>query len=198
MASYNLINGRYSESNIYADSALAYEPYHTEAFLIKMRSQSILQDTLGLINTINEALSHSYEKSRIYLEAGLLFSNRQLYDSALFYLRSVLSTDPIPAETDDRAFTYTGPTGPQLSKRTKGQAAYQLGYIYGIKNDLLESIEYSNLAISFDSALADAYVNLINGYRLFGKSDSARKILSIALDRFPDHRTIRAISTVIK
>ncbi len=198
IASLYLINNQYLSSIIYADSALTLKPYHTEANIIKMRNQAALYDTTGLQNSINEALLSTSEKSRIHLEAGLIYSNWQMYALTANHLLAALSAITIAPETDDRAFTYSGLTGYQISLKVKGRAAYQLGYIYGKQNDLVRSIEMSNQAIFNDSSLADAYVNLINGYRLSGKIDSARYVLQIALENFPDHQTIQAISSTLK
>ena len=146
-------------------------------------------------------MKHYYstsEKSRIHLEAGLMFSNWQNYETAINHLLAALSAVTIAPETDDRAFTYSGLTGYQISHKVKGRAAYQLGYIYGMQNDLGRSIKMSNLAIFNDSSLADAYVNLINGYRLSGKIDSARYVAQIALRKFPDHQTIQVLSSTLK
>lgn len=197
-SSLYLINGQYSLSIEYADSALAIKPYHTEANRIKMRNQAILYDTIGLQNTINEALAATSEKARIHLEAGLIYSNWQMNDLALDHLTLALSGSSVSAETDDRAFTYSGLTGRQISLKIKGQAAYQLGYIYGKQNDLVRAIELSNLAILNDSSLTDAYVNLINAYHLAGKIDRARSVARVALEKFPNHQSIRAISSAIK
>ncbi len=198
IASLYLINGKHLSSVEFADSALALKPYHTEAILIKMRNQAILYDTLGLQKTIKEALISASEISRIRLEAGLIYSNWQMYDLAIENLITVISTTTVAAETDDRAFTYSGPAGWQMSHRIIGKAAYQLGFIYGMQNDLSLSIQMSNLALLNDSSLADAYVNLINGYRLSGKIDRARYVSQIALDKFPNHQTIQAISSALK
>jgi len=198
IASLHLINGRHLLSLEYADSALSLKPYHTEAIIIKMRNLAVLYDTLGLQKTIKQALISTSEKSRIWLEAGLIYSNWQMYDLAIDYLRTALTAVAVAVETDDRAFTYSGLTGRQLSRKIKARAAYQLGFIYGVRNDLIRSIVMSNLALSNDSSIAEAYVNLINGYRLSGKTDSARYVSQIALDKFPDHRTIQAISSTLK
>ncbi|MCP4704789.1 MAG: hypothetical protein GY865_09285 [candidate division Zixibacteria bacterium] len=198
IASLRLLNNEYLESIIYADSALALKPYHSQANIIKIRCHAALSDTLGLQNSIEEALLLVPDRSRIHLEAGFIYSNWQMDNLSIEHLLQVLSTHSIAAETDDRAFTYSGLTGRQISLKTKGQAAYQLGYIYGKQNDLKNSIRLSKLAIVNDSSLTDAYINLINGYRLSGQIDSAKHISQIALNKFPNNKTLQSITSILK
>jgi len=193
IASIEQINQSPSAAIEYADRAIHLKPYVVDGYIIKMRALAAMNDTTSLYNTIKDARKNTRLNPRIDLEAGIIYSNFGQYDKAIGFLNSALTAETSAVETDDRSFTYEDLTGPQLSNRIKSQAAYQLGYILGLRDRLTESIQKSALAISYDSSLAEAYVNLINGYRLAGKIDSALIVLSIALNKFPKNAAIHEI-----
>ena len=194
MASLLYLEKNYQAASEFADRAIELKPYFTEAILIKMRILSTLNDMAEFQKLISSTKISEPDRFRINLEAGLIYSNKQMYDSAQKYLGLVLRSQIIPAETDDRAFTYSGLTGRQMSYQSKAKAAYQLGYIFGLQNRLKESIKMSNLAISYDSSQPEPYINLINGYRLMGHPDSANSVMQKALIRFPKNDILNSMA----
>ncbi len=197
MASIRILKNEYQDAIDYADRAISIKPYLTDAHIIKMRALAARGDMAELQNIINDARRDASVGARIDLEAGIIFSNLKQFDKAISFLNSALEAKQIAIETDDRAFTYEGMTGRQMSNKIRGQAAYQLGYIMGMRNNLIESVEKSRLAIYYDSSLAEAYINLINGYRLLGKTDSARIIYNLATFKFPGNDMVKSVSRLL-
>jgi len=188
---YNL-KGDFRQSQVYADSAIALKPYAVDPYLISLRNFSQLDDTAAFENMLTTAGKNLKDISRVYLDVGIIFSQWGEYDSALTYLQSVLDSPVRPMETNDDAFSYSF-SGQNSDNAVKAQAAYQMGYIYGIRGNLEQSIAKSKLAIALDSNLADAYVNLINAYMLLGKQDDAQALLKKARQKFPDNKVLEML-----
>ncbi len=188
---YNL-KGDYRQSQIYADSAMALKPYAVDPYLISLRNFSRLDDTTAFENMLTKAGENLKDTSRVNLDAGIIFSQWGEYDRALAYLQSVLDSPDRPMETNDDAFSYSF-TGQNSGNAVRARAAYQMGYIYGIKGNLEQSISKSELAIALDSNLADAYINLINAYMLLGKQDRAATLLNIARQKFPNNKVLEML-----
>ncbi len=174
-----------------ADRAISLMPYLPDGYLVKMRTLAALADTSGVINVIDKAQKALGNQPKILLDAGLIFSNWTAYDKAGEYLRAVLDCKPNAIETNDEAFN-SRDYGRELAG-IKARAAYQLGYIYGISNNYQESIKMSNMAITFDSSLVEAYINLYNGYLLSGDAEKARAFLRLAVQRFPENKLLKML-----
>lgn len=198
LASLYYINKKYDTATHYIDSALTLKPYLIKSILVKMRILSAQNDTTMLRETIRQALTLHNSNPDINIEAGIIYSNRQEFSRAENYLIEVLQAEPVAAETDDNAFSYSGPAGSTHLKDLKYEAASQLGYIYGITGRFNKSIEMSRKAIEIDSSRSKGYINLINALWLSGRSDRASEILAYARGRFPEDSLLAALSQVIK
>jgi len=176
-----------------AAQAIEIRPYFVDPYLISMRCYVALSDTSGFENILRRAMIKTADDARISLDAGLTFSGWKKYDRAIDYLAACLQNRATAIETDDDAFGYSRDRA-RSHDLIKSKAAYQLGYIYGLRNRLGESIRMSNLAISLDSTLAEAYVNLINGYFMTGETVKARELLTLARRRFPENKSIQILS----
>jgi len=194
LASLAYLDSAYARALEYADRALSLRPYLVDAHLIKLRTLATLRDTLRFSEALATAGRNLPDNRRVDLEVGIIYSNWQHYDPAIDRLNRALQARQAPAETDDNAFGYFIGSAAWPHWKIRARAAYQLGYIYGLKSELSRSIGFSRLAIATDSGLTEAYINLANAYRLSGKSDSARIILDLATERFIDNDLIRSLS----
>jgi tetratricopeptide (TPR) repeat protein len=112
-----------------------------------------------------------------------------------FLLRAA-ATEPPPIETDDQAF------GPGFRHNTadfgrlKARTYYLLGYCHAQMEQMGEATEYTRRAITADSTLIEAYVNLYSGYLTQGRLLEADSVLSEAEKRFPNNELIRTLTTL--
>ena len=157
-----------------------------------IRARYPLGDSLGIDNLMSRAESNKIADIRLYLEAGLIYSQWNDFSRAEYYLNKAIKGEPASIETDDEAFGYS--TAFELTAKTRARAAYQLGYIYGRQGQLNRSIEMSRRAIALDSTLAEAYINLYNGLMLQNRDIAgAHSIIKEAFRRFPENQTIRKL-----
>lgn len=191
LASLFYLKGEPQKALQYADKAISFKPYMADGYLIKMRVLAALNDTLATSKCINEAQGALGKHPKILLDAGLIYSNWHRYDEAKAYLMEVLQCKPKAIETNDDAFSHFDYVR-EISE-IKARAAYQLGYIFGITNNLQESIEMSAEAIALDSSIVEAYINLVNGYMLKGDGQKAHAILDLALRRFPENKFLNIL-----
>ena len=194
LASLYYLDGDYDRAGRMAMEAVNIRPYFPDAYILLMRTEYAVADTSALEETLRKALETVPDDPRIYLNAGLIYSDWKLYSRAENMLRQVLALPDQPAETDDLNFSYS--RRPENSPAgVKARAAYQLGYIYGMQDRIPESIEMSRMAIALDSGLAEAYINLINAYGITGEIGLARELLQTAVKRFPQNDLLRQIKS---
>ena len=179
----------------YAARAISLTSYLPEAYLVMLRIQAARNDTADFRRTLTRARENLGDEPRLLLEAGIIYSQLGMLQLAEEYLKMALVAKPAAAETDDDAFTYgSGSELPYI----RAQAAYQLGYLYGIQNRLDLSIEMSRQAVAIDSSLVEAYVNLVQGYLLQGKRESAHAIIAAARKKFPNNELIKTVEEKLK
>ena len=197
LASLYLLEKDYDRAEEMAQKALSIKPYFADAFIILMRVYHAVDNKPAFEDILGRAVELAPEDSRIYLNAGLVYSGWKEYNQSIEMLTMALEYRDRPAETNDLNFNYI--RSKQNSPRAiKAQAAYQLGYIYGILDRIPESIDMSNRAISLDSGLVEAYINLINAYSISGRSGSAREILNIATAKFPENDLLQLIQDKLR
>lgn len=197
LASLAYLNGDYKRAERLAEQAIDLKPYFIDPYLLSFRIYSAQDDTAAFENKLTQALEALGANARVFLDAGLIYSEWGLYEKAAGHLRMVLEVSEPPVETDDKAFNYTRAKGESLDN-LKARAAHQLGYIYGIQDQIAISIEMSNLAIALDSSLVEAYINLINAYLIAGETGKARDLIRHARLRFPDNNMIEILADRLK
>ncbi len=197
LASIDYLRGDYTKSIELADRALELRPQLLDAHLIKMRTYFAMGDTTGLENAVREAEGSLADRAAIDLEAGIIYTSLKKYNRAIDYLEEAFKSKPTAAEIDDNAFRQS-PESEGSSERIKARAAYQLGYIHGIRGNAGKSIEMSRMAIAIDSNMVEAYVNLFNAYNGSGMADSARYILKLAESRFPGNSLLQRLKNSIQ
>ena len=181
LASLYYLQNQYEKARDHAQKALKIKPYLADLYLISIRIAGALKDTLLLENKISQSQSQIVgSRAALFYEAGVVYSNWKNYGRAIELLTMAVEEPEPPIETDDRAFSYS------YKSSYKAKAAYQLGYIYGITRQLELSIIMSENAISLDSNLYEAYVNLANAYIIQGHRIRARELLEDARAKFPD------------
>ncbi|UCD16408.1 MAG: glycosyltransferase family 39 protein [Candidatus Zixiibacteriota bacterium] len=194
IASLHYLRGQYDSAAILADRAIHLKPYLTDPYLVKIRALAALGDSAGVNDLIARAEKSLDDNARLWLDAGLVYSQWSRLEVAEDYLKKTINSNPAPAETDDEAFGWAADASGDSFPVIRAKAAYQLGYIYGIQNRLAQSIAMSNLAIALDSALSDAYVNLASGYLASNRPELARQVIELARAKFPGNEVIEALS----
>jgi len=193
LASLYYLEEDYDRAEEKARAALEIKPYFVDAHILLMRIYHARGDTAALDNIMNRSIPAAVDDGRIYLNAGLLYSNMKMYDRAVEFLQKAVNHPDPPAETNDFNFNYTRLRDAAPS-RIRARAAYQLGYLYGILDRIPQSIEMSRMAIALDSSLTEAYINLINAYAITGQHREAIRLLDIARARFPDNEILKIMS----
>ncbi len=196
LASLYYIRNQYDSAKIMAESAIAKKPYFIDGYLVLIRTLSALNDTSGIETLIATAETYIDHPIPLYLNAGLIYSEWLKTDQALKYYDKVLNSPGTAAEVSDKAFSWA--EDGYSDQYLKARAAYQLGYLMGIEGKLSQSIAMSRMAIELDSSLAEAYINLTNGYLESGNPDHARKTISLAHQKFPEHEIINVLFNRIK
>jgi 4-amino-4-deoxy-L-arabinose transferase-like glycosyltransferase len=191
LASVNYLIKAYDSAQLLADRAIALKPYFSDGYLMAIRANFARGDSAGIEKLLGEVQFNHVTDLRIFLEAGLIYSQWNNFDKAEFYLNKILISAPSPIEVDDDAFGYDTPSATNL--KIKARAAYQLGYLFGLQKKLEKSIDMSGRAIALDSNLTEAYINLANGHLLQGQRLAARSIIAEAYRRFPQNEVIRAL-----
>ncbi|MEW5922473.1 MAG: glycosyltransferase family 39 protein [Candidatus Zixiibacteriota bacterium] len=194
LASIYYLDGDYANAEQMARAALNIRPYFSDAYILLMRIEHARANESAFEETFQQALKTAPDDARIYLNAGLIFSGRKMFDRAEKMLIQTLNLPERAAETDDLNFNYSRRPD-ALQSGVKARAAYQLGYIYGIQDRIPESIDMSQRAIAMDSGLVEAYINLINAYGITGDIGRARELLQIASGRFPQNELLRQIKS---
>lgn len=192
LASLSLLENDLAGAEQYARKAIELRPYFDDPYMVLIRTKGILNDSLAVADILHQAETDLDSKERVFYEAGVLFSNWGNDNKAIDYLMKSLACTDVPVEVDDRSFSYTP------SQPAKAKAAYQLGYLHGTRGHLEQSIIYSERAITLDSGLSEAYINLANAYALQGDVEKARSVLIIAGNKFPDNEIIISLLNSLK
>jgi 4-amino-4-deoxy-L-arabinose transferase-like glycosyltransferase/Flp pilus assembly protein TadD len=199
LASLFYLRQIYDSALYYSDRAIEAKPYLADAYIIRLRIEGARDDTGGFETTLAMAENYFEDNSRLNLEAGLTYAKWRDFNKAELYLKKALNGGRVPIETSDEAFSYSYFSSPGgQPPAIAAQAAYQLGYIYGLLNRLEISVEMSRRAIQLDSNLAPAYVNLANGLLLQHNKKQAYETILIARSRFPQDGAIRAFFEQLK
>jgi 4-amino-4-deoxy-L-arabinose transferase-like glycosyltransferase len=192
-ASLYYLEQKNDSATIFADRAIALRPYLVDPYLILLRIYFAAGNQEALLSTVARAEESLGQKARLYLEVGIMMTEMGQPDRAETYLLRVLNSRPAAAETRDRSFAYSLAPAHEL---TVARAAYQLGYIYGLKGDYRSSIEMSSMAVQTDSTLVEAYINLANGLLAVGRNDEAEKIINLGLNKFPGNTILRQLKQI--
>ncbi len=195
LASLQYLDNHPDSAITLADKAISLRPYLADPYLVKLRSLAAMDDTNALHSVVIKAQRAVPEPWRIYLDAGIIYSEKQDYQSAEKYLKMALAAKPEPSETSDAAFSNINKLGGRDAASIRARAAYQLGFVFGKTGDFQESVTNSNLAIAIDSSLTEAYINLISGYLSLGEMQKARNVLNIADRKFPQNATINILKS---
>jgi len=198
IASLHYLHEQYDSADSYVELAITYTPYLVDPYLVGLRTAAATGDTAKVRNLIQQAEKVLTYPIRLYLDAGMIYSQWQMSDTAEIYLRRVLAAGNPAPETDDAAFDWTSVATGATTASLKARAAYQLGYLLGLKNRFEESIAMSNRAITLDSNLAEAYVNLASGYLSTNQRAEARRVVDLAKQRFPDNQIIAELARRIQ
>ena len=139
----------------------------------------------SLVNIANYASERTNQDRNVLYNAAVILTQRSSPEQAISFLKRALSSKSAPIEIDDEAFTpyYAETKAARLSKRAL--VNYQLGYVYGIKNEYGNSIRYSIEAISIDPNIESAYANLAAGYHALGNFAAADSVIAEAKKLFP-------------
>jgi 4-amino-4-deoxy-L-arabinose transferase-like glycosyltransferase len=195
LASLQYLDGNHDSAIILADRAIALRPYFDDPHLVKLRALAAQNDIAGINRLLEKASRTISDPARLYLDAGIIFSEIKDFDASEKYLSLAFSAKPAPPETDDAAFSNIHKISGRDITSIRARAAYQLGYIYGLTGNFRQSVDFSNAALALDSNLVEAYVNLISGYFSLGNSEQARRVLTLADRKFPNNEAIAILKS---
>ncbi len=193
LASLHLLEEDFEAAVELSRHALDQKPY-------RIVPNAVLLRGLFAVDTVSESVlwretlaAAARTNNDVYLmnDAGILLSNKEMYDRAEQILLRGLAADPPPIETDDEAFRHDFRNSSDNVREQKAKVAYQLGYISGLTEQYGKSIRYSRQAIELDPTLAAAYLNLVNGYLSVNQSQAADSVLTIAERLFPNSRYVK-------
>jgi len=187
LAGINLVQENWDKAFSNATKAIGLKPYRSNAHTIRLRAAANIVgvNTDSLVTIANYASERTSHDRNVLYNAAVILTRRSSPDRAISFLKRALSSKSVPLEIDDEAFTpyYDETKAARISKRAL--VNYQLGYVYGIKNEYRNSIRYSIKAISIDPNLESAYTNLAAGYYAQGKFTAADSVIAEAKKLFP-------------
>jgi Flp pilus assembly protein TadD len=195
LASYYLTNHELDSAFIKLNRALLLRPFDLTAntLLLRISAEVPTMSNDELSSYIAGALAETDSNLVLILEAARITSSRKMFDLSEQLLHLSLRQSPPPVETDDLAFDESYPYTPERLRLLRAQAHYLLGFLFGQTGRFPESISESRNAISLDSDLAEAYVNLVSGYLSTGDLKSADSVLSLAAVRFPHDSRVKLL-----
>ena len=198
-ASLELVTGNPRPAVNLAREAVRLRPYDTDANRVLLRALFTAEpsDTTRLIEEISAAAVRTDRDIYVLNEAAVLLSELQLYPAAEEVLQAALKTTAPPIETDDAAFDHVHIYSDSHMHRQRARAAYQLGYLNGLRGRFELARNYSRRAVELDPDLTEAWINLINAHLfadppLLGAADS---LLTEAEQRFGSSDPLRALRT---
>ncbi len=189
VASVNLLMNQPEQALDEINLALELKPNLEMSQLIRIRAASELKQTISADELYRLTLSahKQCEHSISFLNYGaIVLTNRNALEQAEWILQIATAIEPVAIEINDDAFTINYLSVKRTWIKDKALANYQLGFIYGLQGNFDASIAASQNAISLDSCLVEAYVNLINGFNATGKFAKADSVKNTAQIRFPN------------
>jgi tetratricopeptide (TPR) repeat protein len=195
LASIHLLSGNTDAAIDRVGASLKSRPYDPLANMILLRAlhEDTTVTTAALIDSVNAARLRTRDDIYVLNDVAIrLTAGGELEAARMLFNRATVSTPP-PIEIDDYVFERNFRNSRDNLNREWATANYQLGYICGLKGKFEQSVDYSRKAIELDSNLVEAYVNLINGYILTGRTEQARETLRTAVARFPDDNYVRQL-----
>lgn len=197
LAAVRLVQGRFSAARTLAGKSLSLRPYDPAAWVALLRASA--QDSSLKIDSLREmavkAGRETLNSPWVCVEAGSALELRgDLNAAALMYLEGTRATDP-PLETDDRLFeqTYEQNVARDIRERARANMAY--GSLLGRRGEYAQSAIYSSAAISLDSTLSGAWINLVSAHANLGQNPEAASILNQAMRRFPEDPVIQRMAS---
>ncbi len=192
LASVALLQDQPEHAVELTDRALPLQPYHSLTNRVRLRAVFAV-DTLSrerLLEEVSQARSRTDDAPRLLLDAGLLLSERGMFDAAERVLLDLVARPVPPIETDDNAFTQDFVNDEASQQERVARALYQLGFISGLTQRFYDAVNYSRRAIETDSSLVEAWVNLAAAYRSTGDFAAADSVYREAVRRFESHPAI--------
>lgn len=187
LAGLYLVQEKWDKAFKNATRAIKLKPYRSDAHTIRLRAAA----NIAGINADSLATIASYagettgQNRNVLYNAAVILTERNSPEDAITFLKRALISEPVPIEIDDEAFTPHYEETKAARKSKLALVNYQLGYVYGIKNEYGNSIRYSMEAISIDPNLESAYANLAAGYYALGKFTAADSVIIKAKKLFP-------------
>jgi tetratricopeptide (TPR) repeat protein len=194
LASVYLLRNLPHEAISEISKALEIKPYHEISQLIFLRAAAAMPDEISSDSlyklTLNAISNSQYAISVLNFSAITLTNRRALHQAKILLAKAVELKRP-PIETNDDAFTPAFEHISEKFRMEKAKANYQLGFIYGLEGNFSESVKRSRTAISLDSTLVEAFINLSNGLAALGNHKESDSVLQSARSRFPQSNIIR-------
>jgi tetratricopeptide (TPR) repeat protein len=198
LASVSLLRGDAPAARRLAEQALSLAPYDVMSNIVWLRALSTDSslDINDILTFLERAAHVTDDDVEVLNEGSAILVARGECATAMRFLLRATAVEPPPIETDDQAF------GPDFRhsradyEYLKARTYYLLGYCRAQLGQIGEAIEYTKKAITGDSTLAEAFVNLYSGFLAQGRLLEADSVLSVAETRFPDNELVRNLTTL--
>jgi len=200
LASLYLVNDEVENARNEIEKSLELKPFDPIANMIYLRTVALEKALTNedLQDLINRAALRTGQDLYLLNEAAALMLHRQDFDRAIALLLRAGQAVPPPIETDDYAFSKDFRNSPINFAKEKAGTFHQLGYLYGIRGEFMESIDNSRRAIELNPELSDAYVNLVSGYLSTGNRLAADSVYQQARVKFPDNEQIERLGLILE
>jgi len=191
LASIALLDERLDSAALALQPALATFPYDITAQRLQLRVAAALSISNDSLYNLALSAAEATNGARLLVnEAAIMLTNRGGLDQARQLLRLTLGSSPPPIEMDDRMFEADYLSALRKDRNQVAQAEYQLGYVEALTGDHLSAVTHSRRAITIDSSISAAHVNLISSLLSLGEMAQARTALDRAQLLFPDDPNI--------
>lgn len=184
LASLCLQERRYEQARQAAGRAVNLRPDMDDLYAVYIRSLGAVRDQ-GELYRVSVTVEDDLDKKiALFFEIGQVYGAWGVNDSAITYFKKVISSEPDDVETREWIIGYLDATY-RDPDRVKAHAAFSVGSLYSERKTLDSLIKYNRIAISLDSNLTEAYMNLITGLVHTNRRNEARSVISAARRRFP-------------
>lgn len=187
LASLLLVSGDTVGSAQLCSSARSVRPFDPLAWRLTLRAAVGLPGA-QLVALADSAGRATHDNIYVLNEAATALTNAGLTGEAERILKRAIESTPPPVEMNDDAFTREFATGPRAWNRQRADSHNQLGFLYGQSGRAGLSVSQSRLALSCDSTLIAAWINLASGLVALGERAAADSVFTEAVARFGHDR----------
>lgn len=197
LAAVKLIQHEFVEARRLAAMSLSRRPYDQTAWIITIRAMA--QDSSSTADSLytlcRVAAVATKNSPRVCAEGGAALDEKRYSDGAIELFRLAAESKEPPLEMDDRMFERGYFLAVEKSHQDRARSEMSLGSLFGRRDEFAQSALHSSAAISLDSTLSGAWVNLVSANMSLGRTSEALRILNQARQKFPDNQLLKSLAT---